>query len=146
MGLKWEVMAAEAAGAGLAPQRSLWNRVWRDEHCAKQLAFCIIMMHIASMGTQQKSSPPGITVRFAPETRQRVDSVATAEFRSAAAYIEVLVERDLKERDEAERVVRVHVATGLSDVPSGRVTRGVEEDDEGYVLRSSVLDALFGAR
>lgn len=103
------------------------------------------MMQSSRMTTQQKSSASGITLRLPVALRQRVDKVARTEHRSAAAYLESLVERDLRERDEAERVVRIHVTIGLPDSPTGHVTRGADEDDEQYARRATVLDTLFGA-
>lgn len=97
------------------------------------------------MRTQAKSTAPGITVRFPAPIRDYVTRLAQSEHRSAAAYIEQLVERDLRQRKQAERVVRVHVAAGLPDVPTGQVTREKGETTERHGRRESVLNALFGA-
>jgi hypothetical protein len=72
--------------------------------------------------------------------------LARSEHRSAAAYIEHLVERDLRERDEAERIIRVHVAAGLPDVPAGEVARETGETKERHARRATALSTLFGAR
>lgn len=103
-------------------------------------------MQIAGMKTQEKPTAPGITVRLPSPIRERVLKLARAEHRSAAAYIEHLVERDLRERDEAERLVRVHLAAGLPDVPVGEVTRETGETKERHARRAAALNTLFGSR
>jgi predicted transcriptional regulator len=109
------------------------------------LEICIRMMQVFGMKTQMKSTTAGITVRFSPATREHVTRLARTEHRSAAAYIEWLVERDLREREEAERIVRVHVVEGLPDVPKGEVAREEGESEERHSRRAAVLGALFGA-
>jgi hypothetical protein len=104
------------------------------------------MMQIGTMAiTRKKATAPGITVRFPVRIRKRVDHIARLEHRSAAAYIEALVERDLREREETERVVRIYNAT---DVPpaTGEVVREEGETQEQHAYRSKVLNALFGVR
>jgi predicted transcriptional regulator len=98
------------------------------------------------MKTPAKSTTPGITVRFPAPIRDRVIRLAQVEHRSAAAYIEQLVERDLRAREEADRVVHIHVAAGLTEVPSGQVTREEGETTERFGRREAVLNALFGGR
>jgi DeoR/GlpR family transcriptional regulator of sugar metabolism len=56
------------------------------------------------------------------------------------------VERDLRERDEAERLVRVHTAAGLPDVPVDEVIREAGETTARHKRRAAVLNALFGTR
>jgi hypothetical protein len=104
------------------------------------------MMQIPSMKPQEKSTTPGITVRLPPPIRERMLKLARSEHRSAAAYIEHLVERDLRERDEAERIVRVHIAVDLPDVPMGEVTRETGETNERHARRAAALNTLFGTR
>lgn len=94
---------------------------------------------------QKKAAVSGITVRFATGVRKRVDQVARLEHRSAAAYIEALVERDLREREEAERVVRIHTAPDVPP-PTGEVIREEGETPEQHAYRTQVLNALFGVR
>ncbi len=72
-------------------------------------------------------------------------AIARMEHSSAAAYIEGLVERDLQAREEASRVIQIHVAAGLPDRPTGKVTRAEGEALADYEARSSLLDSLFGA-
>lgn len=85
----------------------------------------------------------GVTVRLADDVRQRVAAVARAEHRSTAAYIESLVERDLAERAERERVVTVYAAWDAPDW-SGAVDRGVDESVAEHADRGAVLRQLFG--
>ncbi len=97
------------------------------------------------MDTGNKSaSSSGITVRFSDTVRERVKSVARLEHRSAAGYIERLVEQDLLKRDEEERLVRVYVS---ADAPKwcGEVVRGEGETEEQHRDRTNILNQLFGA-
>lgn len=98
------------------------------------------------MKTQEKSAAPGITVRLPSPVRERVLKLARSEHRSAAAYIEHLVDRDLRERDEAERVVRVYVAAGVPDRPTSEYVRESGETKERHVRRAAMLNKLLGAR
>ena len=73
----------------------------------------------------------GVTVRLNPEVRDRIQRIAAHEHRSIAGYIQMLIERDLHARDEAERVITENVFTapeleGVS--PFGPVER--EDGDE----------------
>jgi predicted DNA-binding protein len=95
------------------------------------------------MKTQLKSTAAGITVRFPAATRERVTRLAQSEHRSAAAYIEQLVERDLRLRDEAERIVRIYVAADVPE-PTGEVLRGEGETTEDHANRTEILNELFG--
>jgi len=98
------------------------------------------------MKPHEKPAASGVTVRLAARTRDRVRKLARSEYRSVAAYIEHLVERDLRERDEAERLVRVHVAAGLPVVPAGDVARETGETKGRHARRAAVLNALLGTR
>ena len=95
------------------------------------------------MSTVEKPRSSGITIRFPRAIRERVTTVAKLEKRSTAAYIEHLVEQDLRRRDELERVVRIHVA---ADAPewSGTVLRGDDETEEQHSERTEILRELFG--
>jgi hypothetical protein len=102
------------------------------------------MMHTLGMATQRKSAnSPGITVRFPESVREHVKRVAEFEHRSTAAYIEQLVEQDLRRREEDERVVRVYVS---ADAPEwdGTVLRGEAETDAQHAERTAILNQLFG--
>jgi hypothetical protein len=50
----------------------------------------------------------------------------------------------LAARDDAERVVRVHVAGELTDRPQGTVHREAGESQARHARRSAVLSKLFG--
>jgi hypothetical protein len=86
----------------------------------------------------------GITVRLDPETRDRVQRIAAHEHRSVAGYVQLLIERDLRARDEAERVIHVFTAPELEGVPFGPVEREEGETDERYEARTEALRILFG--
>jgi hypothetical protein len=109
------------------------------------IAVCIIMMHLTAMATPPKSAAAGITVRLRPQVRERVVELARTEYRSAAAYIGHLVERDLRDRDNAERLVRIHVSASLPDVSMGAVAPEPRETKQRNARRTAVLDTLFGA-
>jgi hypothetical protein len=85
-----------------------------------------------------------VTVRLDPEDLDRLRRIAEAEHRSVSAYLELLVERDLAARDEAERVVHVYVAPELVGLPQGAIGREDGESDERYERRKAILTALFG--
>ena len=98
------------------------------------------------MKAQAKVSASGITIRFPPALRDHVMTVAKHEHRSTAAYIEQLVERDLREREEAERLVTVYVAPELPSRPTGPVAQEDDETAERFAHREATLDTLFGTR
>ena|ERR1700722_3344981 len=89
-------------------------------------------------------SRTGITVRLDPETRDRVQRIAAHEHRSVAGYVQMLIERDLRARDEAERVIYVFTAPELEGVPFGPVEREEGETDARYEARAEALRILFG--
>ena len=88
----------------------------------------------------------GITVRLDPDVRDRVQRIAAHEHRSVAAYVQMLIERDLHARDEAERVIHVFVAPELEGVPPGILGREDGETDEHYAERAETLRILLGER
>jgi hypothetical protein len=98
------------------------------------------------MGTASSSSRPGVTVRLDPELHARLQQIAKAEHRSVAAFLERLVEREVQARNEAERVIRVHVAPELVGQPQGEILRREGESDAAYARRSRTLKKLFGER
>jgi predicted transcriptional regulator len=91
-------------------------------------------------------SRSGITVRLDQTLRDRVQRIAAAEHRSVAGYVQMLIERDVAAREEAERAIHVFVARELRDAPLGIVGREDGETDEEYARRAEALDMLFGAR
>jgi predicted transcriptional regulator len=100
-------------------------------------------MHIAGMANGM-SARTGVTVRLAPEAHERLSRIAEAERRSVAGYLELLVERELAARDDAERVVCVHVAPELADQPQGAIRRETGESAARYERRRTALTKLFG--
>jgi hypothetical protein len=98
------------------------------------------------MSEAEAPSRAGITVRLDQATRDRVQRIAAFEHRSIAGYVQMLIERDLQARDEAERVIHVFVAPELANEPIGTVGREDSECDEDYAARASALDTLFNAR
>jgi predicted transcriptional regulator len=101
-------------------------------------------MQIWGMPTANPSARPGVTVRLDPEAHERLQQIAKAEHRSVAAFLERLIERELRARDEAERVIRVHVAPELQGQPFGEPDRRPGESDRSYARRKKTIAALFG--
>lgn len=104
----------------------------------------MVVIHPAPMPTT--ASRASVTIRFNPDTHERLRRIAAAEHRTVAAYLETLVARDLAAREEADRVVRVHVAPELADAPLRPIRREPDESDAEFARRGAVLGALFGAR
>jgi predicted transcriptional regulator len=90
------------------------------------------------------SARTGVTVRLDPEAHARLQQIAKAEHRSVAAVLERLVEREIKARDEAERVIRIHVAPELQGEPFGDLVRDPCESDRSYARRKKTMAILFG--
>jgi len=86
----------------------------------------------------------GITVRLDLRTKDRVQRIAEREHRSIAGYVQTLIERDLKEREEAERVIHVFTAPELENEPPGILLREDGESDERYASRADTLRILLG--
>jgi hypothetical protein len=86
----------------------------------------------------------GVTVRLASEAHDRLRRIAEAEHRSVAGYLELLVERELTGRDDAERVVHVHVAPELAGLPPGAIHREAGESQTRHARRRVALNKLFG--
>jgi predicted transcriptional regulator len=101
-------------------------------------------MQIGAMPTTNAAARPGVTVRLDPEAHARLQQIAKAEHRSVAAVLERLVEREIKVRDEAERVIRVYVAPEVQGQPQGEILRHAGESDAAYARRSATLKKLFG--
>ena len=103
-------------------------------------------MHIIGMDQAIAIARSGLTVRLPRDIKDRVQLIAAAEHRSVAGYIEMLIERDLHARDEADRVVYVFVAPELEGKPFSGVVQEPDEDDESYARRSEALAFLLGGR
>jgi hypothetical protein len=101
-------------------------------------------MQINGMPKASSATRPGVTVRLEPEAHARLQQIAKAEHRSVAAVLELLVEREIRARDEAERTIRLHVAQELQGHPFGEPDRRAGESDKNYARRKNTIDALFG--
>jgi hypothetical protein len=86
----------------------------------------------------------GITVRLDKETRDRVQRIAADEHRSIAGYVQMLIERDLRAREQAERIVHVFTASELEGKPPGKLLRETGETDRRYTKRAETLRTLLG--
>jgi predicted transcriptional regulator len=104
----------------------------------------ITLMQISGMPSANRSARPGVTVRLDRAVHERLQQIAKAEHRSVAAVLERLVEREIRARDEAERVIRVHVAPELQGQPFGEPDRRPGESDASHARRKRTIDALFG--
>ena len=94
------------------------------------------------------TTAPAITVRLPPALREQVQRIATEEKRSAASYVELLIERDLKARakaqEEAERVIRVFVTPELVGKPFGKLLREKGESEAALAQRHVTISKLLG--
>jgi hypothetical protein len=88
----------------------------------------------------------GVTVRLNPEVRDRIQRIAADERRSVAGYIQMLIDRDLHARDEAERVIHVFTAPELEGEPPGTLVREEDETGERHAKRAETLRTLLGGR
>jgi hypothetical protein len=86
----------------------------------------------------------GVTVRLAADAHDRLRRMAEADHRSVAGHLELMVERDLAALDDAERVVRVHVAPELASLPLGTIHREAGESQARHARRATVLGKLRG--
>ena len=76
--------------------------------------------------------------------RNRIQQIASAEHRSIAGYLQMLIERDLRARDEAERIVHVFTAREPQGEPVGTLIREDDETDDRYASRAETLQTLLG--
>ncbi|MSP01062.1 MAG: hypothetical protein EXR07_08450 [Acetobacteraceae bacterium] len=96
------------------------------------------------MSDTAKLTRPGITVRLDPDVRDRIQRIEAGEHRSIAGYVQMLIERDLRARDEAEPVIYVFTAPELEGEAPGILQREEGETDERYEARAEALRILFG--
>lgn len=94
------------------------------------------------------TTSPGITIRLPPALREQVQRIVTEEKRSAASYVELLIERDIEARrkaqEEAERVIRVYSAPELMGKRFGKIIREKGETDAAYKRRQATISKLVG--
>lgn len=96
------------------------------------------------MSDHATQSRTGITVRLPSDVRDRIQHIAAAEHRSIAGYLQLLIERDLRARDEAERIVHVFTAPELQGEAPGTLVREEHETDDRYASRAETLRTLLG--
>jgi hypothetical protein len=93
------------------------------------------------------SKPQGkvaITLRLDADRAARLQAIAAAENRSLTNYVETALLRDLSRRDEAERVITMYVAPGVSEsIRPEDVVRAEGESDEAYAERQALALALW---
>lgn len=107
------------------------------------------MGHASLMLYPEKRPGSSVTVQLPRAISLRAGEVTSAEHLSLEAYVEGLVERDLREREEVaqmNRVISIHVAADLPDIVPEQLIRDPDENDEEYAQRSKVLASLFGAK
>jgi predicted transcriptional regulator len=84
-----------------------------------------------------------VTVRLDEGQYRRLAALASAENRSPANFLEAAVLRDLDARDEASRVLTMHVAADAEEVAPGPLVRTEGEPDLRYEQRAALMDRLF---
>jgi hypothetical protein len=139
LGRAWRTIAEPGLASENANQALIKPCSWRVHH---NDASCITMMHIAFMGENHLRT--GVTVRLPSDVRDRIQRVAAAEHRSIAGYLEMLIERDLQARAEAERVIHVFTVPELRGEPPGTLVREDDETEDRYVRRADTLRTLLG--
>jgi hypothetical protein len=105
-----------------------------------------MMQIIPIMSEATAPTRTGVTVRLDPDLAERVKRIAAHEHRSMAGHIQMLIERDLHAREEAERVIHVFTAPELHGEPPGTLVREAGETDERYASRAETLGILLGGR
>jgi hypothetical protein len=99
-------------------------------------------------GKRTQATKPGgkvaITLRLDAERVAQLQAIADAENRSLTNYVETALLRDLSRRDEAERVITMYVAPGISDsIRPEDVVRAAGESDEDYAARQALMMELW---
>jgi hypothetical protein len=101
--------------------------------------------------TQAKPAVPSrsrgkvaVTVRLDGDLARRLETMANAENRSLTNFVETALLRHLAQRDEAERVITMYVAPGVSDtIRPEDVVREDDETDEDYAARQKLMVELW---
>lgn len=85
-----------------------------------------------------------ITLRLDPDRAARLQAIAEAENRSLTNYVETVLLRDLARREEADRVITMHVAPGVpSSIRPEDVIRAEGESDADYAERQALMVELW---
>ena len=97
--------------------------------------------------TRPGKAPPGkvaITVRLDAERVRRLQAIAEEENRSLTNYVETALLRDLARHEEADRVITMYVAPGVStSIRPEDVVRAEGESDEEYAERQALTVELW---
>lgn len=101
-------------------------------------------MRLSGVPSATSAARTGVTVRLDPEAHEHLHGIAKFEHRSVAACLEMLVEREIARRDEADRVIRVHVAPELKGQAQGEIIREAGESAASDARRSATIKTLFG--
>jgi hypothetical protein len=94
-------------------------------------------------GPDKLRAKVAITLRLDAERVRRLQAVAEAEHRSLTNYVETALLRDLARREEADRVITMHVAPGVpTSIRPEDVARAEGESDEAYAERQALMVEL----
>jgi hypothetical protein len=95
-------------------------------------------------GAGKPHAKVAITVRLHTDAARRLQAIAEAENRSLTNYVNTALLRDLSYRDEAERVITIYVAPGVStSIRPEDVVRAECETDEAYAERQALTVELW---
>jgi hypothetical protein len=85
-----------------------------------------------------------ITLRLDADAARRLQAIAEAENRSLTNYVETALLRDLSRREEADRVITMYVAPGVStSIRPEDVVRAEGESDQAYAERQALTVELW---
>lgn len=84
-----------------------------------------------------------LTLRLDPAGFRRLRLLAAAENRTPTNWVETVVLRELRARDEANRVLTVASAPELEGAAAGELLRSEGETDARYAERRALLSELL---
>ncbi len=94
--------------------------------------------------TTKPTAKVAITLRLDAERVRRLQAIADAENRTLTNYVETALLRDLARREEADRVITMHVPEGAStSIRPEDVVRAEGETDEEYAERQALAVELW---
>jgi hypothetical protein len=95
-------------------------------------------------GKRKGEDKVAITLRLDAERVRRLQALAEAENRTLTNYVETALLRDLGRRGEADRVITMHLAPGVStNIRPEDVVRAQGETDEEYAERQALTVELW---
>jgi hypothetical protein len=95
-------------------------------------------------GAGKPHAKVAFALRLDADTARRLQAIAEAENRSLTNYVETALLRDLTRREEAERVITMYVAPGVSTcIRPEDVVRAEGESDEAYAKRQALTVELW---